>query len=277
VAVWSALSDDGYALNKLLGQPAVIGITETVLYASPPGRWDRGAALQVRIESGALSSALESAVLSGANVAAIGDGGAANWEVFQFATATLVAPKTYKITMRLRGQAGTDGVQPNSWPVGSTFVLITPALQQIDLPLSARGLDRHYRFGPADRGYDSAATVLRVEAFDGIGLRPYPVAHLTAQVQTNGDLHLGWTRRTRVDGDSWQSLEVPLAETTEAYAVRVQSGGTMLRDVSVAAPNWTYTAAQQLADAASGTITVTVAQVSQRFGAGPFRSLDVTL
>lgn len=277
VAVWSALSDDGYALNKLLGQPAVIGITETVLYASPPGRWDRGAALQVRIESGALSSALESAVLSGANVAAIGDGSAVNWEVFQFATATLVAPKTYKITMRLRGQAGTDGVQPNSWPVGSTFVLITPALQQIDLPPSARGLDRHYRFGPADRGYDSAATVLRVEAFDGIGLRPYPVAHLTAQAQTNGDLHLGWTRRTRVDGDSWQSLEVPLAETTEAYAVRVQSGGTMLRDVSVAAPNWTYTAAQQLADAASGTITVTVAQVSQRFGAGPFRSLDVTL
>ena len=31
VAVWSAVSDDGYGLNKLLGQSAVVGVTETAL------------------------------------------------------------------------------------------------------------------------------------------------------------------------------------------------------------------------------------------------------
>lgn len=277
LAVWSSVSDDGYGLNKLLAQPAVIGITETALAASAPGRWDRGEPLRLRIDSGTLSSAVESAVLSGANVAAIGDGSAANWEVFQFATATLVGPKTYEITLRLRGQAGTDGVQPAHWPIGSTFVLITPALQQIELPRSARGLERYYRFGPADRGYDSASTVLRVEAFDGIGLRPYPVAHLRADRQSNGDLALGWIRRTRLDGDSWQSLEVPLAETTESYVVQVQTGSTVLREVVVSQAMWTYTAAQQAADGGPGVVTITVAQVSQRFGNGPLRRLDVTL
>jgi hypothetical protein len=277
VAVWSALSDDGYAMNTLLNKAAVIGLTETDLLASSAGRWDRGAALRVRIESGALSSAPQSAILSGANVAAIGDGSAANWEVFQFATATLVGPKTYEINLRLRGQVGTDGIQPALWPIGSTFVLISAALQQIEMPLSARGLGRHYRFGPADRGYNSAATVLRVEAFDGIGLRPYAVVHLTAERQANSDLHIGWIRRSRVDGDSWQSWEVPLAETTEAYVLRVQSGANLLREVAVSAPAWTYTAAQQMSDAAVGTVTVAVAQVSQRFGPGPFRSIDVAL
>jgi hypothetical protein len=277
VAVWSALSDDGYALNRVLEQPAGVGITETALAASAPGRWDRGAALRLRIESGSLSSATEAAVLSGANVAAIGNGSAGHWEVFQFASAVLVAPKTYEITLRLRGQAGTDGLQPEVWPAGSTFVLLNQALQQLDLPLSARGLDRFYRVGAADRGYDAGSTVLRVEAFDGIGLRPYPVAHMRAKRHPNGDLAIDWIRRTRLDGDSWQSIEVPLGEANESYQVQVWNGTGLLRQVTTGAANWAYTQAQQSADSASGAVTITVAQLSQSFGAGPARHLSVVL
>ena len=274
VAVWSASSDDGYTLNKTLGQPAVIGVTETEMLASAPGRWDRGAGLRVRIDSGAIFSATELAVLSGANIAAIGDGSAANWEVFQFVNATLVGPKTYEISLRLRGQAGSDGVTPVAWPVGSSFVLINSALQQIDLPLSARGLPRYYRIGPASKGYDNAATVLRIEQFDGIGMRPYPVSHLTVAGLPGGDLAVKWIRRTRIDGDSWQSAEVPLAENSESYVVRALQGTVIKREVTVLGANWTYTSAQQAADAVFGTITLAVAQISERFGAGPFRSIQ---
>ncbi len=277
VAVWSAASDDGYVVNKTLGQPAVIGLTETELLASAPGRWDRGAALRVRIDSGAVSSATELGVLSGANVAAIGDGSAANWEVFQFVNAVLIAPKTYEISLRLRGQAGSDGVAPPAWPVGSTFVLITPALQQIDLPLSARGLPRYYRFGPATKGYDNPATVLRVDAFDGVGLRPYGVAHLRVRAIAGGDLELSWIRRTRIDGDTWQSAEVPLAEVGESYTVRVMQGVVIKREIVTLLPSWVYTAAQQAADAVTGALTLMVAQNSDRYGAGPFRAVTHSL
>jgi hypothetical protein len=115
-----------------------------------------------------------------------------------------------------------------------------------------------------------------VESFDGIGLRPYPVAHLRA-TPADADLHLNWTRRTRIDGDSWQSVEVPLGEDAEAYVVRVLQGATLLRETTTTFASWIYSAAAQSADTASGPITLSVAQLSQRFGAGPFRSIDVTL
>jgi hypothetical protein len=115
-----------------------------------------------------------------------------------------------------------------------------------------------------------------VESFDGIGLRPYPVAHLRA-TRANADLHLNWIRRTRIDGDSWQSVEVPLGEDSEAYVVRVLQGATLLRETTTTSASWIYSAAQQSADSVSGPITLSVAQLSQRFGVGPVRSIDVTL
>lgn len=275
IALWSSVADDAYTLNRQLGQAAVLGVTETELPQAEPGRWDRGPALRVRLESGALQSASALAVLSGANIAAIGDGSPETWEIFQFTAATLVAPKTYELSMRLRGQAGSDGIQPPVWPVGSLFVLLDDALQQIDLPLSARGLQRFYRFGPADLGYDAANSVLQTAAFNGIGLRPYPVAHLTARQAAGGDIALQWVRRTRIDGDNWQSIEVPLGEDSEAYLVRVLQGSTLKREATVSAASWTYTAAQQAADAITGPISISVAQLSQRFGAGPARSVAV--
>ena len=80
--------------------------------AACAGLIDRGDALEVKLITGTLSSVNEDALLSGANTAAIGDGSPDNWEVFQFAQAELVAPKTYHLTGRLRGQAGTNGVMP---------------------------------------------------------------------------------------------------------------------------------------------------------------------
>lgn len=277
IAVWSAISDEGYTLNKIVTQPAVIGITETPLLAAEPGTWDRGAALRVRLSSGELSSATQLAVLSGGNAAAIGDGTAANWEVFQFMTATLVAPQTYDLTLRLRGQLGSDGLMPAAWPVGSTFVLLNEAVQQLEMPLSARGLARHYRICPANTPYDAPSTVLRVESLNGIGLRPYPVSHLAPLIQPNGDVSITWARRTRIDGDSWQSIEVPLGEATEAYTLRISQGATLLREVTAPLPNWTYTAAMQTADAATGTLEFEVAQQSQQYGNGPFRSASLAL
>ncbi len=273
VAVYSALEDAGYALNRLLPAPAAIGQTLTALPRARPGLWDRGAPLRVRLWSGALASASPAAVLAGANLLAIGDGSSDRWELVQFVTATLVAPGVWDLALRLRGQAGTDGAMPEVWPAGSLVVRIGPAVQQIDLPAAARGLARHYRIGPAGRGVDDPSYVHRVEAFLGIGLRPYRPCHLRAAAEASGDLRLTWIRRTRIDGDGWTSPEVPLGEAREAYLLRVLDGETVLREVSVTAPEWVYPRALQIADGAGPGTAVAVAQVSDRFGPGPFASL----
>ncbi|MES2549519.1 MAG: hypothetical protein V4630_07455 [Pseudomonadota bacterium] len=216
----------------------------------------------------------ELAVLNGANAVAIGDGSGSNWEVFQFAQAQLVAPENYELSTRLRGQLGTDGVAPAEWPIGSTIVLLDLALLQIELPISSRGLARFYRIGVAARGYDDPLVTVRNEAFDGIGLRPYAVSHLLG-IRETGDLHVSWKRRTRIDGDSWQSAEVPLGEDAEAYMVRMLQSSAIVAEYVVSQPQFLYTATMQAADGVVGPFQVSVAQVSSAFGPGPFRQIDI--
>jgi hypothetical protein len=128
--------------------------------------------------------------------------------------AELVAEEEWDISLRLRGQAGSDADMPSAWPEGSLFVLLDGAVTQVDLPASARGLARHWRVGPARRALDDPSYVERVLAFDGIGLRPLRPVHLRARTD-GGDVHLSWIRRARIDADSWTGPDVPLGEATE--------------------------------------------------------------
>lgn len=276
VAVWSSGEDAGYEINRLIAAPAVIGVTETPMTFHSPGRWDLGQPLRVKIAAGELAAASRTSVLNGANAMAIGDGSASNWEIFQFADVQVVAPDTYEISTRLRGQLGTDGVMPDAWPAGSTVVLLDLTLTQIALSPSSRGLARYYRIGAASRGYDDLNIVLRTEAFDGIGLRPYPVAHLRYTV-ASGDIQLVWRRRTRLDGDSWQSTEVPIGEESEAYLVRVTKADEIQAEYTTTQPSFVYTSAMQSSDGVSTDFQIAVAQLSTSFGPGPFRRVDVQL
>jgi hypothetical protein len=274
VGVWDSEIDGGYRLNRLVAAPATLGVTETPLARVRPGVWDRGPPLRVRLTRGTLASALPVQVLAGANAMAIGDGASDRWEVFQFAQAVPVAPGLWDLSVRLRGQAGTDGVMPDVWPAGATVVLLDGAVGQIAVAAANRGLARHYRIGAAARGVDDPATVLRVAAFAGVGLRPYAPAHLR-HARVAGEDRFGWVRRSRIDGDSWAGEEVPLGEAAEAYRVRVIVAGQVRREATVAVPHWAYPAALRAADGIAGAWRVEVAQVSDRFGPGPFRGIDL--
>ncbi len=274
VGVWAASQDSGYLLNRLIAAPAAIGVTESPLLPAQPGVWDQGSALRVRMSGADLASADRLGVLNGANSMAIGDGSGSNWEVFQFVEALIVAPDTFELSLRLRGQAGTDGLMPAAWPVGSLVVLLDQTLTQLDLPLSARGLARYYRFSAAARGFDHPDAVLRVEAFDGAGLRPYPVAHLRATEGSEGELAVTWIRRTRIDGDSWQAFEVPLGEESERYLIRVLQGPILRAEYVLSEPRFTYTQLMRNADLQPGPYRIEIGQVSAQFGPGPMRGID---
>ncbi|MCF2903548.1 glycoside hydrolase/phage tail family protein [Octadecabacter sp. CECT 8868] len=267
VALYSATQDAGYDVNRLVTSSSVMGVTQTVMNHAPTGRYDRGPALQVQLIRGDLQSVSTDQILGGANVAVIGDGSANNWEVFQFAEANIIDENTYEITMRLRGQAGSDGIAPDEWPVGSIVLLLNGAPEQISLASSARGVEQHFRYGPGARPLSDPSYQYRTETFSGNGLRPYRVAHLRKQ-ENGADLGVTWVRRTRKDGDSWDSEDVPLSEAFERYAVRVFKDGVQMREVSVSDPSWTYTSAMQTADG-TGEIRIDVAQVSDVYGEGP--------
>nr|WP_299353003.1 hypothetical protein [uncultured Shimia sp.] len=275
VAVYDSTTDDNYGLNSTLSQRAVIGATQSPLAAAPAGLIDRGDALQVKLISGALESISHDGLLAGGNLAMIGDGSSGNWEVFQFEQAELIAPDTWWLSRRLRGQLGSDALMPPIWPTGSYVVLFGEEVTQITLASTLRNVARHYRIGPAQRGYDDPSYEHRIEAFSGNGLRPYSPCHLRASTDAAGALAINWVRRTRIDGDSWDLFEVPLGEDTESYHLRVVQGGAVLRETTVGEPAWVYGASEQVADGISGAFDIEVAQVSARYGPGLYATLTV--
>ncbi len=275
VSVWSSSSESGFAFNTEVQSPSIIGTTLTELRAAQTGLFDRGSALRVTIPTGTLSTSSALDVLNGTNVAAIGDGSAENWEILQFSGAALVAANTYELTDLLRGLAGSDALAPTAWPEGSVFVLLETLGGQINLPMPARGLERFYRIGASELGYSDPSVVSRVDAFRGIGLRPYSVGHLSGHWDPAVNLTISWIRRTRMDGDSWESVEVPLGEEAESYTLQVIKDNILRREVTVSAPLWTYSLAMQTTDLIATPFEVRVAQNSASFGAGPFRSVTI--
>ncbi len=272
VAVYDAPTDADYGFNTYALGRSTIGLTHTPLFAGPAGVIDRGEPLRVELASDQLESIARETLLAGGNLAAIGDGLADNWEIFQFQKAELVAPNTYELSQRLRGQFGTDAVMPDAWPVGSVFVLLNGVPNQLGLRSADRGVERHYRVGPAQRGYDDPAYELRVESFAGIGLRPYAPAHLSVK-QAGNDLAFSWVRRTRIEGDDWGWGDVALGEEREQYLLQVLIGGIVVREEILGTAGYNYALAERLADGASGIYEVRVAQVSERFGPGLFADL----
>ncbi|WP_323782689.1 baseplate multidomain protein megatron [Thalassovita sp.] len=273
VAIYSSVSDSDYDLLTTLNAPATIGVTETVLPRAQPGLWDRGNLLQVKLAKGSLESRSEASVFAGGNLAAIGDGSAENWELIQFRDAALVDEDTYHLSHLLRGQQGSEVAMPDSWPAGSYFVLLNSATVQLELASSSRNQVRHYRIGSAKRGYNDPSYRHYQQAFTGIGLRPYAPVHLRVGSTLSGDRKITWIRRTRVDGDSWDALEVPLGEEREMYLVRIRRGTQIVREETVTLPEWHYSAAAISEDGGLAGLVADVAQVSAVYGAGAVASL----
>jgi hypothetical protein len=270
-AFYRSPADAGFTLAATAGQRAVIGVTLDVLPPGPEGRLDHASRLGVKLYAGTLISTTRPNLFAGANAAAIQgiDGG---WEVIQFETATLVAPSTYALSTLLRGQAGTECAMREPIPAGAPFVLLDGALTPIPLTRDDIGLPLNWRYGPASLDLGDAAYRTSIHAFRGLGLRPLSPVHIKGQ-RSGGDLALSWVRRTRIGGDSWSTVEVPLAEDAERYEIDILSDGTPVRTLVADAPGATYTAAQQLADfgAPQTSVHVRISQVSAAYGRGSAR------
>ena len=150
VAIFSSRQDAGYALAAEASRPSVLGETLSELAPAWPGIWMRDS-LAVRLELGQLQSGGDLDVLNGGNTAAIWFADVEQWEVVQFRSAELVSAGIYRLDGLLRGQAGTDWLSASALPAGSEFVLLDRAPVQLNYPISARGIERHYRIGPAAR------------------------------------------------------------------------------------------------------------------------------
>ena len=273
VAIYRSPSTSGYELNAFVPARATMGRTVFDAYSGPLHRFDKSNVLRVALDHGALESVSEEALLNGANYAALQNADGA-FELIQFQMATLVEAGTYDLSILLRGLNGTEGAMRDSIAAGARFVLINSAVTALNLRPDEIGLALNYKYGPVSESLESDTYESATYAAQGLGLRPLSPVHLQGKRDpVTGDWTLQWIRRTRVGGDSWEGLEVPLAEAEERYRLDILAGpgGAVLRSVELTAPTFLYTAAMQTADFGSPqwNIAMRVAQVSPYYGRGP--------
>jgi hypothetical protein len=269
VAFYRSPEDSGFLLKALASAPATTGITLDDISPGATSITDHATTVRVQLDQGALASVTDLALLAGSNAAAIqnADG---NWEIVQFRNAELVAPATYKLSVFLRGQAGTEDAMRTPLAAGARFVLLDGAVARVYMTQDEIGLAYSWQCGPANRPLGDPSYVAATHAFTGRGLRPLSPVHVRGTRSGGGDLAITWVRRTRIGGDTWEGIDVPLGEDSERYEIDILDGSTVKRTLSTNAASVVYTAADQTADfgAPQASVHVRVTQMSAALGRG---------
>ena len=284
MAVFRSPSTDGFELLTTFGSRARIGMLVSDFYAGPMSRFDLGNALVLDLLTGTLESVTDLTLFGGANALAV-ESAPGVWEIVQAGAAVLLAPGRYSLTRLLRGQRGTEGAMGNPAPAGARVVVLDDSLAPLPIAEADLGIPWNWRVGPASRPVSDETYVAQSFTSDGVGLRPFSVAHVEQPWRTPrmpGDLTIRWTRRSRaLSADSWGAVEVPMAEELEAYEVVVLDGVTVKRVLSVNTTSAVYTAAQQTADwgaplGPGDSLTVRIYQLSTLIGRGAPKTVTLT-
>jgi hypothetical protein len=202
------------------------------------------------------------AILNGANAALIGD------ELVQFQNAELIGEKTYRLSKLLRGRQGTE------WAIaghqaGDRFILLNPALYTTSIANNLIGRELYYK--SVSVGNSLGNTAEEAFTYRGNNLKPFAPVHIKGVRDVSGNLTISWVRRSRVDGDWRDGVDVPLAEEFERYEVEIMQSTTVKRVISgLTSAIATYTSAQQIADFGSNqaSVSVKIYQLSSVVGRG---------
>jgi len=269
ISLYRRLSDSTYEFNNRHPYRNSIGRLTAPLYSAPHGVWDRGNVLSVAFDYGALASVDEIVALNGALALGVYNEVKDEWEVIQFATATLTGTNAYDVTDLLRGQLGTENAMGDPVPTGATVVLLEQAFLSPVVMTDAQSADEFtYSWGPSR--YPQSDDTYRSGPHQGkrVGLRPYAPTGVQMAINGSGDLVIDWKHRTRFNGDGWSVSSPPLNEESEQYRLRIYDGATIVREVELTTPTYTYSAADQVTDfgSAQTSLKVDVAQFGAAYG-----------
>jgi hypothetical protein len=205
-----------------------------------------------------LTSCEDPALAAGSNLAVLGS------ELIQFGSATALGGGKFRLSHLLRGRGGTEWAC-SGHAVDDLFCFLDRArLQAVELPnwIVGSSIDASMAGG-------SASIVL-----SGESLRPLSPVGLWAELQSNGDLLISWTRRSRL-GFAWvDGVDAPLGEATERYRVLIAGALTEI-ELFAAEQNLTVPAAS-LPPLGLGPTAIEVQQIGD-FAASRPAHITITL
>ena len=211
-------SGPGGSPGPYVGQIAastVMGVAVGALDIANPALFDRINHIDVEMHNPAMTLAYanDSELLGGRNVAMIGR------EFIQFAEAMPLGAGRYRLSRLIRGLGGTEA-EIAQHDDGEDFVLLDAG------SLLEIGSAVYSPFAPTTfmaLGRDDLVPVSSTIESPGRALMPWSPVHPHWEFQGDGDLQIGWIRRSRA-GTIWSDhVEVPLAEEVEQYRIELRS------------------------------------------------------
>ncbi len=252
--------------------PVVVGVLLNDFKAGPIGRYDHSQTIDVKLAGATLSSLTEHDFLGGGNLLAVET--SKGWEIFQCQNAELITAHTYRMDTFLRGLYGTDADMDPTVLSGARVVYLKQGFEDLPLGAALRGSEVEISVSSIGR------TQRQIFDFSYLGqhLRPLSPVHLKAK-KVDGFVNILWTRRTRIGGDDWASLEVPIGEESERYEVDFLSGEVVLATKSTNTPflSMALSELENLFGTPLGEVKISVSQISQSYGRGAATALVFTL
>lgn len=243
-------ADEGVSYQSMsrVGVRTIIGDSIYALQDGPTEFWDRGNTVTVVLdfENDTLESVDEESVLRGNNAFWLGAADGQDGEIIQFATATLVGPRTYVLSDLLRGRLGTEA---NVGTHGNNEIFVL--LQMSFLGRSDYGpadFDRERMYKPVSLLTSIDDTTSQDFTNTGASRKPLCPVHVRGVRDSSNNLTTTFIRRTRYRVPGLGRGPVPLGEESERYEIDIYDGATVVRTITATTPTFSYTAAEQTSD-----------------------------
>ncbi|NIJ17121.1 phage tail protein [Sphingobium vermicomposti] len=194
-------------------------------------------------------------------------------ELIQFSRAVQTGPLSFRLDGLRRGLCGTEWAMVGH-EADEPFLLVEED-RLVEPFVTQSGIEAGAALRLAAIGVGDAEPSEAVLTVGGEALVPPSPVHAGAVPDGGGGWTVTWTRRSR-GGWRWLSgSDVPLAEESERYEVKVLDGDALVRRVETVFPAWTYDAAMVAADG-GGEMAVEIRQIGS-FAMGRATRLQLSL
>jgi hypothetical protein len=243
--------------------PAIMGTSTTALAdADGANILDETSSVEIALlGEGSLQNITQDLLLNGANAALIGN------EIIQFSTVEIIAEQQVRLRQLLRGRLGTQWASRNHQQ-GERFILLDGNLR--DMALNTQSIGQQVKLLAVTSGLTEQDAVTQDFTYEARALLPYAPVHLKARKLGNGDVAFSWIRRSRMNGEWRDFVDVPLNETVESYDIEILQNNIIKHATSSNSPSFTYSLTDQISDLgqALGVGDLRVWQVSTLVGRG---------
>jgi hypothetical protein len=235
-AALSLQTDTGLLEIGPTAAPAIIGKVIGILPAHSAHFLDLHNQLEVQLlhHGFEISAGNGNPLQSGASLCWVGG------ELIRIGRAEYLGGNRYRLSALQRGCFGTESQISGHLAGENLVVLDSDSLRILDGARAVLGSTLAIEaLGIADVA-PAAATI----AVQGNAIRPLMPVHGKSELRENGDLHVGWIRRARIDPGWHDYVDVPAVDGEGHYSLAIASAGQSLPAIAVSQSEYLIPAAQ---------------------------------